>query len=221
MPIRIFKVLIGILLLPVIAATSYAFSGQLSQIQQLQGLAGYFLKGVVFYLIMHLIFYKPNYLYVFGHELAHALATLFCGGRVGSFSVSSRGGKVSTSKSNFFIALFPYFFPTYTLFFWLVFFLVSLFRDISAVVPYFLFLVGFSLTMHLVMTIDSLKIKQTDIFKTGYLFSVSLIYVLNILLVSLILSLVFEGFSFPGFFLATLNRAGDIYYSIYAYLFLW
>ena len=173
MLLRIIKVLIGILLLPVTVAVTLAFSGQLSQIQEFQGLAGYFLKGVIIYLIMHLILYKPNYFYVLGHEIAHALATLVCGGRVSSFSVSGRGGGVLTTKSNFFIALFPYFFPSYTIFFWLVYLLFSVFHDVSTYVPHFLFLVGFSLTLHLVMTIDALKVKQSDIFKTGYLFSVS------------------------------------------------
>lgn len=220
MLLRIIKVLIGILLLPVTLAVTLAFSGQLSQIQEFQGLAGYFLKGVIIYLIMHLILYKPNYFYVLGHEIAHALATLVCGGRVSSFSASGRGGGVLTTKSNFFIALFPYFFPSYTIFFWLVYLLLSVFRDVSAYVPHFLFLVGFSLTLHLVMTIDALKVKQSDIFKTGYLFSVSLIYILNILLVSFILSLVFKDFIFSSFFHSTLQRAGDVYYGIYEYLFL-
>ncbi len=220
MVIRIIKVLIGIFLLPVTVATSIAFAGQLGQIQNLEGLSTYFLKGVVIYLITHLVLYKPNYFYVLGHEVAHALATFICGGQIRSFRFSPRGGGVLTTKSNFFIALFPYFFPTYTLFFWLVYFLVSLFKDISNLAPHFLFLVGFSLALHLVMTIDALKVKQSDIFKTGYLFSVALIYVLNILLVSLILSVVFKDFSFSAFFHSALDHSGNIYYASYEYLFL-
>lgn len=222
MVIRIFKVIIGILLLPTTVAITTSFAAQLGliQIEEFQGLPAYFLKGVIIYLIIHLILHKPNYLYVLGHEIAHAIATFICGGRVTSFRVSGRGGGVLTTKSNFFIALFPYFFPTYTIFFSLVYFLFSLFRDVSSYVPHFLFVVGFTLTLHLVMTIDALKVKQSDIFKTGYLFSVSLIYVLNLLLVSLILSLVFEEFSFASFFHATVERAGDIYYGIYEHLFL-
>ena len=205
--------------MPVTVAASSAFAGQLSRIQEFQGLPGYFLKGVICYLIMHLILYKPNYFYVLGHEIAHALATFICGGQVRSFGFSSQGGGISTTKSNFFIALFPYFFPTYTLFFWLVYFLVSLFRDISSFTPHLLFLIGFSLTLHLVMTIEAMKIKQSDIFKTGYIFSVSTIYILNVFLVSLILSVIFKEFSFTSLFHSTLHRAGDMYYAFYKYLF--
>lgn len=220
MVIRIFKVIIGILLLPLSVAVSLAFSGQLSQVKSFEGLPGYFLKGVVIYLIMHLILYKPNYFYVLGHEVAHAIATFICGGQVSAFRVSARGGGVLTTKSNFFIGLFPYFFPTYTLFIWLVYFLASLFRDISAYAPHLLFLIGFSLTFHLVMTIETMKVKQSDILKSGYLFSVSLIYVLNVVLVSLILSVVFGDFSFPSFFHSAVDESVNSYYAIYEYLFL-
>ena len=220
MIIRIIKVLIGVFLLPVAVATTLAFTGELTQIQQIEGLASYFLKGVVIYLVMHLVLYKPNYFYVLGHEITHALATLICGGQVRSFRFSARGGATLTTKSNFFIALFPYFFPIYTIFFWLIYFLLAIFKDISSFAPLLLFLIGFSITFHLAMTIDAMKIKQSDIFRTGYLFSVSLIYTLNILLVGLILSVVFKNFSFPGFFQASLERTGNIYYAIYEYLFL-
>ncbi|MFC1631237.1 M50 family metallopeptidase [Candidatus Omnitrophota bacterium] len=220
MIIRVVKVLIGVLLLPVSLAASRMFAAELGKIQQFQGLAAYFLKGVVIYLVMHLILYKPNYFYVLGHELAHALATLICGGRVSSFHVSAKGGGVLTTKSNFFIALFPYFFPIYTILIWLVYFLVSLFKDISAYAAHLILMIGFSITMHLVMTIETMKVKQSDIFKTGYLFSVSLIYVLNIVLVSLILSVIFQDFSFAEFFRATSEQSAGYYHSIYEYLFL-
>jgi hypothetical protein len=219
MLIRVIKVLIGILLFPVAVAASQAFAGQLSLIQDFGGLGRYFLNGVVLYLIIHLVLYKPDLFYVFGHEVAHSLACLLCGGRVHAFRVTRRGGRVSTSKSNFFIALFPYFFPVYTIAFWLIYFTTSFFRDVSAFVPQFLFIMGFTLTFHIVMTINSMKIKQSDILKTGYLFSVSLIYMLNLFLVCFILSLVFAEFAFSVFFHSTLSGAGDIYRVTYNQLF--
>lgn len=220
MIIRILKVLIGVLLLPVAFVQTQVFAQQLSRIQHVEGLAGYFLGGVVAYLIMHLVLYKPDYFYVLGHETAHALAALLCRGGVSSFQVSTRGGSVATTKSNSFIALFPYFFPTYTILVWLAYFLVSLFRDTSSLAPWFLFLIGFSLTLHLVLTIDALKTKQSDVLKTGYLFSVSVIYILNLFLVTLILSAVFRSFSLADFFHASLERAGEVYSVLYEHWFL-
>ena len=61
--------------------------------------------------------------YVFGHELTHALASLAMGGDVLSFKVSKRGGSVSMTKTNFFVALAPYCIPIYTLFIFLLRFL--------------------------------------------------------------------------------------------------
>jgi len=219
MIIRILKILIGIFLLPVAWAVSVAFIGQLSQLQKLSSFSNYFLNGVIIYLIMHLVFYKPNYFYVLGHEVTHAISTLICGGKVSSIKVSSKGGSVSTNKSNSFISLFPYFFPIYTILFWLVYYVLSICWNMAAYRPYFLFLAGFSLALHLLMTVDSLKVKQSDIFKTGYLFSMSIIYIINILLVSFILSLVFQDFSFSQFFYSSLHNSGSIYYITYEHLF--
>ena len=53
------------------------------------------------------------WIYVFGHELTHALWTWLFGGQVKKMKVSSSGGHVIISKTNFLIALAPYFFPLY------------------------------------------------------------------------------------------------------------
>ncbi|MFH1245147.1 MAG: hypothetical protein V1662_01535 [Candidatus Omnitrophota bacterium] len=220
MVIRVIKAIIGILLIPVAVTVTSAFAAQLARIQEFASLPAYFLKGVIAYLILHVILMKPAYLYVLGHETAHALAAFICGGQVRGFQASSSKGRVLSTKSNFFIALFPYFFPAYTIFFWLVYLVGRVFWDMTAYAPYLMFLIGFSLTLHLVMTIDSLKIKQSDIFKTGYFFSLSLIYILNLLIIGLILGVVFKEFSLPVMVASMLQRAGNIYYGIFAYLFL-
>ena len=46
-------------------------------------------------------------------ELTHALWTWLMGGKVNRFKVTSKGGHVIVSKTNFLIALAPYFFPVY------------------------------------------------------------------------------------------------------------
>jgi hypothetical protein len=56
---------------------------------------------------------KPMWIYVFGHELTHALWTWLFGGQVKKMKVTSKGGHVVISKTNFVIALAPYFFPLY------------------------------------------------------------------------------------------------------------
>jgi hypothetical protein len=63
--------------------------------------------------VIFLLLPKPMWIYVFGHELTHALWTWLFGGQVKKMKVSSAGGHVVVSKTNFVIALAPYFFPLY------------------------------------------------------------------------------------------------------------
>ena len=69
---------------------------------------------------------KPMWIYVFGHELTHAVWTWIFGGRVKRFQAASHGGQVIITKSNFIIALAPYFFPLYAVLLVAVFFIGDL-----------------------------------------------------------------------------------------------
>ena len=68
-------------------------------------------SGATCWLAIYLLLPKPMWVYVFGHELTHALWTWLMGGRVKKFKASSTGGHVIVTKNNFLIALAPYFFP--------------------------------------------------------------------------------------------------------------
>lgn len=190
---KYFKFIIGILLLPACIFYTVSLYRQLENIKLLLSNQVYFLIGAVSYLILQSLFFKPTRIYVFGHELMHAIPTWFFGGEVKGFKVSKKGGSVKTTKSNFIIALFPYFLPVYTIFFFLVYLIVNMFVSLSGYVHYFIFLIGFSLTFHIVMTVDFLKTKQPDLMETGYLFSLSLIYMVNLCAVILILIFIFKN----------------------------
>src|SRR6266567_4585006 len=69
--------------------------------------------GAACWLVVFLLLPKPLRLYVFGHELTHALSTWAFGGKVKKFKATPNGGHVVVSRSNFVIALAPYFFPLY------------------------------------------------------------------------------------------------------------
>src|SRR5213593_2215443 len=71
------------------------------------------LAGAACWLVILLLLPRPMWIYVFGHELTHALWAWLFGGRVRKFKATSQGGQVVTTKSNFLIALAPYFFPVY------------------------------------------------------------------------------------------------------------
>ncbi|MCK4518891.1 MAG: M50 family metallopeptidase, partial [Candidatus Omnitrophica bacterium] len=104
---KIVKLLLGVMLVPASVAFSISLFEQIRRVQPQHNPQNYFLYGVSSYILLHLVFFKPVYLYVWGHEAMHVLAAWLCGGKVSSFKVSSAGGSINTSKSNFFIALAP------------------------------------------------------------------------------------------------------------------
>ena len=168
---------------------------------------------------MHLFLFKPAYLYTLGHEITHVLATWLCGGGVKSFNVSEKGGQVQTTKSNAFINLSPYFVPTYTIILSILYFIIPLFVKIENLSGIYFFLAGFTLALHLVFTADVLKVKQPDVVNTGYLFSLVMIYIINILLIAFVLSLLFKNISFEEFFYSAYNSSKNIYVGVFKQLF--
>ncbi len=215
---RIVKFLVGALLLPVCVATSIVLYSQLGSIQHLSRNQLYFLLGVGAYILAHLFFYQPTTIYVFGHELTHAFCTWIFGGRVKSFHATFRGGRITTTKSNLFINLAPYFFPIYTVFLSCGYFAVSLFFDLSKYLHHFIFLIGLSWSFHIVLTIHFMRMGQPDVLKAGTLFSISLIYILNITILALILSFLFPEVAFRDFFSSSYWQTVKIYTSIFAKL---
>ncbi|MFH0838931.1 MAG: hypothetical protein V1893_01955 [Candidatus Omnitrophota bacterium] len=217
---KYFKFVVGILLLPVCFYGTLALYKQLDNIKLLAAKQTYFLIGAVAYLILHSLFFKPMRMYIFGHEAMHAIPVWFFGGKVKGFKVSKKGGSVKTTKSNFIIALFPYFLPVYTIVCVVAYFVVNIFYNLSGYVHYFIALIGFSLAFHIVMTVDFLKTKQPDLMETGYIFSLSLIYIVNLCVVALILMFIFNNeVSFTDFMKSGYNLTKDFYIAVFRQLF--
>lgn len=216
---RILKTLLGIFLIPASISFSISLFEQIGKIQTLHNAQAYFLYGVASYAFVHLVLFRPVYLYVLGHEVMHVIAAWMCGGKAGKFKVSSKGGSVETSKSNFFIALAPYFFPTYALLFSLVLAVASIFLDISRYFDIFIFVLAFTLTFHFIMTVEMVKKKQPDIIKTGYLFSINLIYLINIIMLALVLSAIFKEVNFLELLTLSIRRTKNVYLAIFNQLF--
>lgn len=216
----ILRLAIGVVALPLTIPISKAFYSQLANISVMDSKNQlYFLWGASAYIVMHLFFFKPNYVYNLGHEGVHVLSTWLSFGKAKNMKVSSYGGSVQTTKSNFFISLSPYFVPIYTILLCLAYFFISKARDISAYSPYFIFAIGFTFAMHIVMTVDALKVSQPDLINTGYLFSMALIYILNLFLAGFIISLIFPGFSFTDMALQFCAETRELYLFIFKQLF--
>ena len=83
----------------------------------------------------------------------------------------------------------------------------------------FVFLLGFTMSFHVFMTIEVMKMRQPDIVRTGYVFSVLFIYFANISVLLLILSFIFEGMSFVSFAKNTFAFSKEIYLNVLGALF--
>ena len=211
------KFIVGVLAVPIAIAVSLAFYNNLILIRELAGSLNFFIWGVASYVVLHLIFYRPTYLYVLGHEAVHAGVAWLFGGRIKSFKVSEEGGGVGTDKSNVVIELSPYFVPIYAIIITVIYFIVASSYNINGTV--FVFLIGFTLAFHMISTIEFMKIRQPDIVKSGYFFSIVMVYVLNIVVISVIFGLIFPSFSIKKFFIESWTSARHVYIAIVRQLF--
>jgi hypothetical protein len=175
------KFVVALLLLPVCAGVGLA----LWQVLRASGSAVTtwvpFLGGAACWSVIFLLLPKPMWIYVFGHELTHALWTWLFGGEVKKMKVTSSGGHVVISKTNFLIALAPYFFPLYAVIVIAVFAIGNLIWNWHCYLVWFHLLLGVAYAFHLTLTFHVLQTRQSDITSQGYLFSGVVIFLGNAL----------------------------------------
>jgi len=181
---RILRFVAGIVMVPLCVAVTWALVDLLNALpagrefippQTLALLGGYF-----FWLGLYLCVMRPMHAYVWAHELTHALWGLLFLARVHSIRVKPTGGAVSLSKTNTLIALSPYFFPFYTMLVLLLRWIISFWIPMEPYELIWLFLVGFTWGFHFTFTVQTLLIRQPDIVDNGRVFSLTLIYLLNL-----------------------------------------
>jgi hypothetical protein len=157
-------------------------------------LLNWFLYGAGAFAILALLMWRPVVVYVFGHELMHALATWMCLGKVSKFGVSANGGQVASTKSNTLIRLAPYCVPLYALLVGTAFLLVShWWRPLGAYVHWVVFALGFFYAFHVGFTLWSLRRDQPDLKPDGWIFSLVVIYLANLAIFALIMGFVLGG----------------------------
>lgn len=139
------------------------------------------LAGAACWVVIYFLLPKPMWFYVFGHELTHALWVWLFGGSVKKFKASSSGGHVVVDKTNFLIALSPYFFPLYAVLVVAVFAAGHLIWNWKNFFAWFHLLVGAAYAFHVTLTAHALKTQQSDITSQGYLFSAVVIFLGNVL----------------------------------------
>jgi hypothetical protein len=174
------KLLLGILLLPVCVATAQALGKLLFAAGAADRVWLPVMAGAACWVTIFLLLPKPMLIYVFGHELTHAVWTWLFGGHVKRFKAASAGGHVVTTKSNFLIALAPYFFPVYAVLLVLIFFGGDFFWPWRRTyLVWFHLLLGAAYAFHVTLTWEILKTQQTDISSQGWVFSYVVIFLGN------------------------------------------
>ena len=173
------KTIIAVLLLPVCIGEAQALwkvlcvSGNADTIWVAMG------AGAACWVVIYFMLPKPMWIYVFGHELTHAIWAWLFGGEVKKFKVTSEGGHVVVTKTNFVIALAPYFFPIYVVLLVAVFALGNLVWGWENYLVWFHLLVGAAYAFHVTLTWCVLQTRQSDITGQGWLFSAVIIFLGN------------------------------------------
>jgi hypothetical protein len=175
------KTIVGILLLPICLGTAKTLWIVARQAGGADRVWLPLLAGAACWVVAFLLLPKPMWLYVFGHELTHAVWTWMFGGSVKKFKARSSGGHVITTKNNFVIALAPYFFPFYAVVVVVVFMAGDLLWRWRVYLPWFHLFLGAAYAFHVTLTWEILKTRQSDITSQGYLFSGVVIFLGNVL----------------------------------------
>ncbi|HOO77551.1 MAG TPA: hypothetical protein PK636_03300 [bacterium] len=155
---------------------------------------GCFWLGAAAYLGLALVCKGPARLYVFGHELTHALWVWIFGEKVLGFSAGAGGGNVRASRMNSMILLSPYIFPLYALVLAGAIVGVRLAGvRFPPALPLLYAALGFAWALHLAFTASLLLRGQPDIRAAGRVFSWPLIFIANCFLLIGFLALVRPG----------------------------
>lgn len=190
------KLVVGILLIPFVYASTVSFLAQLALPKP--GITKVFFWGVNSFLVLYLFIWEAALVYKKGQKIVEAVFRFFTP----------------------LVKVAPYLLPIYTLILLLVSGICSLFDQQGASVPYFVFLFGFSVTLHLVFSSKQMRKRQGDKLKANYIFGFSFIYIINLAILALGLSLTFKEFSFVNFCNQSYQIAGGFFSAAFRQLFL-
>lgn len=186
---KILRFFLALFLLPFCWVTSWTFLTSFSHATVKQGFwqssqFWYFIVGAIlmlgwFWSGLAKSFFL--YLYVFGHELTHAAFVKCFGGRVLDIEWSSTGGHVTTNKTNWVIALSPYFVPFWTIIAVIIYVAASLPFEITHTGNLVFYgVIGATWTFHLAWTLWMIPRDQPDLQDNGTFLSLVLIYFGNL-----------------------------------------
>lgn len=191
----IIKFTVAVIILPVVVAITMSLysNALLLPINIITG----FLWGLIIYLILHLFIVEPTIVYEKGHSIV-GFTFKFLSPIIDVLAVCI---------------------PIYAVIVLVVYYSFSLFYDVSAYLPFFAFLMGFTLLLHLVNSARTLNLQSLDVLRASYFLYFELIYVLNVIICAAMLWCLSHGFLLGEFFANTLKISWDIYFAAVKQLF--
>lgn len=170
----------------------------------------FFSLGAVLWVIAFFGLPRPLIVYVYGHEATHALWVWAMGGRVWDFKYGADGGSIMADRHNFWIALAPYFFPLYSLGVIALYGLGGLFYDLSPYREWLYALIGATWAFHISFTLWMIPKGQTDLTYYGTFFSLVIIYLMNLAVLTILLIAASPRTGVVSFGREFLENGGDL-----------
>ena len=192
----VLKFIIVVFLLPWFYSTTAAFITELKTIPEKS--FNSFAAGIISFLVIYLFIYVPGKIY-------------------------QQEQKVTEATFRFIsplVKLAPFVLPIYTIILFLLYCLLAFLFKTEPSLEFFMFLFGFSIIFHLAFTAKALRSRKDDFLMINYLFSFGFIYVINVALLSLGFSILFEPFSWLSFCKSSFQTSSSIISSIFNQLFL-
>ena len=191
----VLKVAATVLVLPVIVAMTAAFQEQVTTLDlALKHALG---MGLVTYIILKFFVYDFDHVYKFGQNIV-----TYC------FQFLKPLVNVA-----------PYVLPIYTILALIVFAILNACGRVGDFRPMFYSGIAFTFAMHMILTAQDLYAKDSSPGKPNYFFGMSLVYIFDVFLISLIMHFTLPGFSFVQFFQSLAAMSFQIYKAIFHQLF--
>ncbi|MFH0826801.1 MAG: hypothetical protein V1923_02800 [Candidatus Omnitrophota bacterium] len=192
----IVKFILGVCFLPFVYAATVSYLSEFRLVGE--SFEDYFWSGGITLVLIYFFIWEPAVLY-------------------------SKGQRLLEFVFNFFkplVKVAPYVLPVYAIILFALYGLLSLFIKSPWLIRYTLFLLGLAMALHIVYSAKTLRSKKNDFLKGNYIFGFSFIYILDLILLALFMSLLFAEFSFVDFFDRTFLLTKDIFASIFKQLFI-
>lgn len=225
---RLVKVAMVAVLLPIAVGLLLGILQELERISLSGGTFRQWVEwGVVTYVTLHLLLYRPVPVFRFSHRLFSTLAVWLFGGQVGSVQgpsggkqKSAKGGKAeAAAEGSTLVAFSPYVIPLYTILVCALGWALGQWWDRSVTEGPVSFLIGVTIAFHWIMTADDLQQQRSRWHVETYLLALGLVFILTLLVGAACLPWAVSEFSFIQALAEGLERSQAIITALVQHVF--